>query len=67
MSESSRDRPGAQGQVPASLMADPAAALVVGIVQGLVMPSMLSGQPDALPVRAERVFAIFLRRMGGVP
>jgi hypothetical protein len=51
----------AQGQVPADLDREAAATLFVGIVQGLVMQSMLSARPAALKAQAGRVFAIYLR------
>jgi AcrR family transcriptional regulator len=56
-----------QGQVPASLDKTAAATLFVGIVQGLVMQSMLSGKPGAMKTEAERVFALFLRAVGEAP
>ncbi len=57
----------AQGQVPASLDQPAAATLFVGIVQGLVMQSMLSGKPGAMKAEAERVFALYLRGIGEAP
>jgi AcrR family transcriptional regulator len=50
-----------RGQVPADLDREAAATLFVGIVQGLVMQSMLSGKFGTLKAQADRVFAIFLR------
>lgn len=50
-----------RGEVPADLDREAAATLFVGIVQGLVMQSMLSGKPTTLKAQAERVFAIYLR------
>lgn len=50
-----------RGQVPAGLDRQAAATLFIGIVQGLVMQSMLSGKPVPLKAQAERIFAIFLR------
>jgi TetR/AcrR family transcriptional regulator len=51
----------ARGQAPADLDREAAATLFVGIVQGLVMQSMLSGNPATLKAQARRVFAIYLR------
>jgi TetR/AcrR family transcriptional regulator len=50
-----------QQQVPIELDLDAAATLFVGIVQGLVMQSMLSGKPAAMRTQAERVFVVYLR------
>jgi hypothetical protein len=57
----------AQGQLSADLDQPAAATLFVGIVQGLVMQAMLSGQPGALSTHADRVFALYLRGIGGTP
>ena len=35
--------------------------LFVGIVQGLVMQSMLTGNPTAMKTQADSVFALYLR------
>jgi TetR/AcrR family transcriptional regulator len=48
-------------EVPADLDREAAATLFVGIVQGLVMQSMLNGKPATLKTHASRVFAIYLR------
>ena len=56
-----------QGQAPATLDKSAAATLFVGIVQGLVMQSMLSGKPAAMKAEAERVFALYLRSIGDAP
>ncbi len=56
-----------QGQAPATLDKDAAATLFVGIVQGLVMQSMLNGKPVATKAEAERVFALYLRGIGEAP
>jgi AcrR family transcriptional regulator len=56
-----------QGQAPATLDKDAAATLFVGIVQGLVMQSMLNGKPVATKAEAERVFALYLRGIGETP
>ena len=50
-----------RGEVPADLDREAAATLFVGIVQGLVMQTMVSGKPVTLKAQAERVFAIYLR------
>jgi AcrR family transcriptional regulator len=50
-----------QGQLRSGLVADAAAALFVGAVQGLVMQSMLSGKPGQMRAQAEAVFAIYLQ------
>ena len=56
-----------QGEVPADLDREAAATLFVGIVQGLVMQSMLTGKPAAMKAQADRVFAIYLRGIGEAP
>jgi len=53
-----------RGEVAADLDREAAATLFVGIVQGLVMQSMLSGKPVTLKTQADRVFAIYLRGIG---
>jgi AcrR family transcriptional regulator len=52
------------GLVPADLDQDSAATLFIGIVQGLVMQSMLTGKPAAMRAQGERVFALYLRGIG---
>ncbi len=49
------------GELPTDLNADAAATTLVGLVQGLVMQSMLTGKPAAMKAQAEAVFAIYLR------
>ena len=49
-----------QGQARAALDQEAAATLFVGIVQGLVMQSMLSGKPATMNAQADRVFALYL-------
>lgn len=49
-----------QGQASAVLDQEAAATLFVGIVQGLVMQSMLSGKPATMKAQADRVFALYL-------
>ena len=50
-----------RGEVPADLDREAAATLFVGIVQGLVMQTMVSGKPVTLKAQGDRVFAIYLR------
>ena len=49
------------GELPTDLDPDAAATTLVGIVQGLVMQSMLTGKPAAMKTQADGVFAIYLR------
>lgn len=49
-----------RGDAPADLDAAAAATLFVGIVQGLVMQSMLSGQISTIRAEAPRVFHLYL-------
>ncbi len=49
------------GDLPTGLDQDAAATLFVGIIQGLVMQSMLTGKPAAMKAQAEAVFGIYLR------
>lgn len=49
------------GELPTDLDSDAAATMLVGIVQGLVMQSMLTGKPAAMKAQADAVFAIYLR------
>ena len=49
------------GELPTNLDSDAAATTLVGLVQGLVMQSMLTGKPAAMKAQAEAVFAIYLR------
>ncbi len=53
-----------QREVRADLDQDAAATLFVGIVQGLVMQSMLSGKPASMRTQADRVFDLYLRAIG---
>jgi AcrR family transcriptional regulator len=55
------------GQLPAQLDQEAAATLFVGIVQGLVMQSMLTGKPSALKTQADSVFALYLRGIRAAP
>jgi hypothetical protein len=49
-----------RGDVPADLDTPAAATLFLGIVQGLVMQSMLSGQMTPMRAEAPRVFHLYL-------
>lgn len=55
-----------RGQVTADLDREAAATTFVGLVQGLVMQSMLAGRPAAMRSQAERVFALFRRSLGEI-
>jgi TetR/AcrR family transcriptional regulator len=55
------------GELPAKLDHQAAATLFVGIVQGLVMQSMLTGKPAAMKAQADRVFALYLRGIREAP
>lgn len=55
------------GDAAADLDVPAAATLFVGIVQGLVMQSMLSGQVAAMRVEAPRVFDLYLRGIRPTP
>jgi len=55
------------GQLSASLDQEAAATLFVGIVQGLLMQSMLTGKPAVTKAQAESVFALYLRGIGESP
>jgi AcrR family transcriptional regulator len=52
------------GLVPVDLDQDSAATFFIGIVQGLVMQSMLTGKPVAMRAQGERVFDLYLRGIG---
>ncbi len=54
-------------ELPATLDREAAATLFVGIVQGLVMQSMLAGRSNGIRAQADRVFAIYLRGLGAAP
>ena len=49
------------GELPAGVDLEAAATLFVGIVQGLVMQSMLTGKPAAMKAQGDGVFGIYLR------
>ncbi len=55
------------GQLPAALDHEAAATLFVGVVQGLVMQSMLTGKPAAMKAQAQSVFGIYLRGIRSAP
>jgi len=55
------------GELPAELDLEAAATLFVGIVQGLVMQSMLTGKPAAMKAQAQGVFDIYRRGIQGAP
>ena len=54
-----------QGQVIADLDREAAATTFVGLIQGLVMQAMLVGRPATMRPHADRVFALYLRSLGG--
>lgn len=54
-----------QRQAVADLDVDAAATGFIGLVQGLVMQSMLAGRPGAMRQPAEAVLALYLRGLGG--
>jgi TetR/AcrR family transcriptional regulator len=56
-----------EGRLPAALDQEAAATLFVGIVQGLVMQSMLTGKPAAMKAQADPLFAIYLRGICEAP
>lgn len=49
------------GELPTGLDPEAAATLFVGIVQGLVMQSMLTGRPAAMKAQGDGAFRIYLR------
>lgn len=56
-----------EGQLPAALDQEAAATLFVGIVQGLVMQSMMTGKPAAMRAQAAPLFAIYVRGICEAP
>lgn len=52
------------GQVDADLDREAAATTFVGVIQGLVMQSMLTGRPATLQQQADRVLTLYLRGLG---
>lgn len=57
----------ASGELPQTLDRQAAATLFVGIVQGLVMQSMLTGRTATPKAQADGVFAIYLRGIREAP
>lgn len=55
------------GEVAADLDTAAAATLFVGIVQGLVMQSMLSGRIATMDEQAQKVFHLYLRGIRAMP
>lgn len=55
-----------QGLVRASLDVQAAATSFIGLIQGLVMQSMLTGNPEAMRGQADGVLALYLQGLGGV-
>jgi TetR/AcrR family transcriptional regulator len=51
----------AQGQLAAEVDSDAAASLFIGSIQGLVMQSLLVGEPERMREEAPRVFVIYRR------
>jgi AcrR family transcriptional regulator len=56
---------GRKGGVEAGVDREAAATLFIGIVQGMVMQSMASGRPVGPGAQADRLFALYLRAVGG--
>lgn len=56
-----------QGQVRPDLALDAAATGFIGLLQGLVMQSMLSGQPGSMQPLAGPVLALYLRGLREAP
>ncbi len=54
-------------QLPAGLDCEAAATLFVGMVQGLVMQSMVGGKGNPLKTQADRVYAVYARGIGAAP
>jgi TetR/AcrR family transcriptional regulator len=61
------DAAAGRGEVSRGLDLDAAATLFVGLVQGLVMQSMVAGNAASLKTEADPVFAIYLRGLGAAP
>ncbi len=55
------------GEFVATLDQEAAATLFVGIVQGLVMQSMLTGKPAGMKAQADGVFRLFIRGLQEAP
>jgi AcrR family transcriptional regulator len=56
-----------QGQVSPQLDPQVAATSFIGLIQGLVMQSMLTGRTAALRQQADAVFALYRRGLGEAP
>jgi len=57
----------AHGEVSRDVDLDAAATLFVGVVQGLVMQSMVAGHAASMKTQADPVFAIYRRGVSGAP
>lgn len=55
----------AQGQVAQEIEIGAASALFIGAIQGLVMQSLLAGQPRLIRAQAQGVFSILRRGLAG--
>jgi len=55
----------AQRQIGADVDPEAAATGFIGLIQGLVMQSMLGGRPAAMRQASGPVFALYLRGIGG--
>lgn len=55
------------GEVPSSVDSEAAAILFIGVIQGLVMQSLLAGDVARLRRDAPSVFAVYRRGIGSVP
>ena len=58
------ERAVADGQIPEPLDREAAATGFIGLIQGLVMQSMLNGRPGAMRAQARRVFALYASGLG---
>ncbi len=56
----------AAGEVTAEIGTDAAVAHFIGTVQGLVMQSLLAGDPERMRAGAANAFAIYRRGIAGV-
>ena len=56
-----------RGELSRELDLDAAATLFVGVVQGLVMQSMVAGNAASMKTQADAVFAIYRRGIGEAP
>ena len=53
-----------QRQVTQDLDLEAAATTFVGLIQGLVMQSMLTDRPDSMNGQADRILILYLRSLG---